>query len=250
MKGIVLLGEDEQIEARARNHNLRVLVDPQMGMPWDKVLYTEPGIEIPWDLLPAAWHFLKRWDAAVPLWRYSVNACDVGSKEERKCTKEMVRDLRVLLHAVELLFVRDSEMGKALLNAYRHELGTSENKRNKRLAFLRAYYEVKPRLCVLPRTWLAQVYARSKMDAKASMGARQTASKLVQVELQPGRFVQCQPGDEEKVRAMLMGERIESPPEEEHKPDPLVRIEVSPGRFVKCRAEDRAKVLAMHQGGR
>jgi hypothetical protein len=202
--GISLLGSDKNLEKLAQGKGLNVVVDPEMGMTWDKTLFVEPGTEVPWDLLPAAWHFLERWDAAVPLWRYSVNACDVGSKADRKRTQAVVRDLRVLLHAVELLFVRDSDDGKALLTAYCRERAEGGNKR---LAFLRAMYEVKPRVCVLPRTWLSKIYERSKLDAKAKKNTRHTGRQLVTVEISPGRLVKCHPGDEEKVIEMLTGGR-------------------------------------------
>lgn len=203
-KGIVLLGTDKGIEKRANGKGLKVIVDPSMPLAFDKTLFVEPGADVPWDLLPAAWHFLERWDAAVPLWRYGVNACDVGSKAEQKRTKDVIRDLRVLLHAVELLFVRNNADGKALIEAYREEL---EDSREKRLAFLRALYRIKPRLCVLPRSWQAKVFQRSKLDAQAMRGQRHTAAKLVTVEVGPGRFVKCNPGDEEKVIEMLTGGR-------------------------------------------
>lgn len=203
-KGVVLLGEDEGLAARAKGKGVGVIVNPEMPLVFDKTLFTEPGTEIPWDLLPAAWHFLQRWDAAVPLWRYSATACDVGSKEEQERTKAIVRDLRVLLHSVELLFVRQNEDGQALINAYREEL---EDSSEKRLAFLRALYRVKPRLCVLPRTWMAKIFERAKTDSRARRRRRHTASKLVTVEVSPGRFAKCNPGDEEKVVEMLTGDR-------------------------------------------
>jgi hypothetical protein len=195
-KGIVLNGKDRTIEKKAQNLGLGVVVDAEMPPAFDKTLFVEAGTEVPWDLLPAAWHFLERWDAAVPLWRYGVNAADVGSKSERKRTAEIVRDLRVLLHSVELLFVRANDDGRALLAAYREELVDSSEKR---LAFLRALYRTKPRCCVLPRSWLAKVFERSKLDAQAtrgrSKGFRHTGQKLVTVEIAPGRFVKCNPGD-------------------------------------------------------
>jgi hypothetical protein len=210
-KGIVLLGEDKGIEAQARNKRLGIVVDPGLPLAFDKVLFVEPGTEVPWDLLPAAWHFLERWDAAVPLWRYGKTAADVGSKTERAQTQAVVRDLRVPLHSVELLFVRNTPdqdgqtLGRDLIAAYREELaGSSE----KRLAFLRALYRVKPRLCVLPVTWLAKVAARSKQDAIATRGrGRPTGARLVEVEVGPGRFVKCNPGDEETVLKMYRGGR-------------------------------------------
>ena len=212
-KGIVLLKHDTSIEERAKAKGYEVLVDAAMPLAFEKTLFVTPGkeMDVPWDLLPAAWHFLDRWDAAVPLWRYATNASDVGTKAERKATKAVARDLRVLLHAVELLFVRDGEQGRALMDAYRQELnGAEAPTTNRRLAFLRAMYQVKPRVCVLPRTWLRKIYERSKMDARATSTARNqrpTGQRLVTVELAPGRFVKCNPGDEEKVKRMLTGGR-------------------------------------------
>lgn len=198
-KGVVLTGADKGIQAKAKNVKLDVVIDPALPLAFDKTLFVEPGTGVPWDLLPAAWHFLdlERWDAAVPLWRYSVTGEDVGKAGDRKRTKAKIRDLRVLLHSVELLFVRDNEDGRALMEAYRHELS---DRGDKRLAFLRALYQVKPRLCVLPRSWLAEVQQRVRKDAQAVRGRRKRAGKLVTVEIGPGRFVKCHAGDEARVR--------------------------------------------------
>ena len=194
-KGIVLSAPDATIEAKAKNLKLPVTIDPALPLAYEKVLFVEPGTAVPWDLLPAAWHFLERWDAAVPLWRYGTNASEVGTSEERKRTKAIVRDLRVPLHACELLFVRRNEAGQALMDAFGEEMTNSPERR---LAFLRAYYRVKPRCCVLPRSWLAEA---SKQTAAlfAPSRKRPKGSRLVQVEVAPGQFVKCRPGDEEKV---------------------------------------------------
>jgi hypothetical protein len=198
---VVIGGEDSTIEAKARNKGLAVQVGDWGPPPYEKTLYVAAGTQVPWDLLPAAWHFLERWDAAVPLWRYGVNACDVGSKEERKRTQTIVRDLRVLLYSHELLFVRNNDAGHALMEALVEELeGTEET----RLAFLRAYYRTKPRLCVLPRSWLAEVQQRSVQDARAQRvrSSDKAGTPLVEVEIAPGRYVKCYKGDEDKVKQM------------------------------------------------
>lgn len=199
--GLVILGaEDKLLEAGARRLRLECGYSDTPILLYDKTLLVQSGTRVPWDLLPAAWHFLERWDAAVPLWRYGVTAADVGSKEERKATALLVRDLRVLLHSVELLFLRKNEGGQALVAAYATELATGGEPR---LAFLRAYYRIKPRLCVLPISWMAELQARSQQDAKARV--RQKAAKksgrIVKVEIAPGRFIKCFEGDEDKVRA-------------------------------------------------
>ena len=203
-KGIVLTAEDRTIEAKARNLKLGVVVDPERPLAFGKTLFTEPGTGVPWDLLSAAWHFLERWDAAVPLWRYGVTAETLGTKAERQATQAVIRDLRVLVHSVELLFVRDNEDGRALVEAWREEMGEEGDhagspQPEKRLAFLRALYQVKPRCCVLPVTWLAEVRSRSEQDMRLSK-ALKAAGPLVTVEIGPGRFVRCHPGDEETVR--------------------------------------------------
>jgi hypothetical protein len=201
-KGIVLTGADKNIQARARAANLPVTIDAAMPLAYDKTLFVEPSTRVPWDLLPAAWHFLERWDAAVPLWRYGVNAADVGSKEERARTAAVIRDLRVLLHAVELLFVRDNEDGRALMATYWTE---RQNGTEKRLSFLRALYQVKPRLCVLPLSWMADIAKGPSADRQAAKARRNAiqAKALVRVEISPGRFVNCREGDEEKVLAQF-----------------------------------------------
>jgi hypothetical protein len=197
-RGIVLLGPCKPNEARARSVGLPVTVDAGMPLAYDKTLFVIPGTRVPWDLLPAGWHFLERWDAAVPLWRYGVTAADVGTAEERKLTVAVVRDLRVLLHSVELLFVRDNADGRALMEAFREELAAGPERR---LAFLRAYYRVKPRLCVLPISWMAEVQARAQKDARVMAELPRQGGILVTVEIEPGRLVKCYKGDEEKVRA-------------------------------------------------
>ena len=127
--GIVLAGPDQDIQKRAAGKSFDVVVDPKMPLAFYKTLFVEPGTQIPWDLLPAAWHFLERWDAAVPLWRYGITAEEVGSSQDRKHTQAIIRDLRVLLHAVELLFIRGSELGKELHQIYVDQLAGGGDKR-------------------------------------------------------------------------------------------------------------------------
>jgi hypothetical protein len=195
--GVVLLGEDKQIGLRAKREGLPVVVDVSMPLAFEKTLFVAPGVSVPWDLLPAAWHFLDRWDAAVPLWRYGVLAEQLGTPSERKRTAAVVRDLRVLVHAVELLFVRSNADGKALVESYRKELGDGGERR---LAFLRAVYTVKPRLCVLPVTWMAEIQQRAEQDARVLRQSPNAGKRLVEVEITPGRWVKCYQGDEARVR--------------------------------------------------
>lgn len=215
-RGVVIRGgSDEVIKSRARRAGLGVAVMDGWTLPFEQTLVVEAGTRVPWDLLPAAWHFLQRWDAAVPLWRYGVLAADVGTAEEREMTRAVVHDLRVLLHSVELLFVNTlSGGGCDLYLAWADEVQKVESG-DRRLAFLRAVYQVKPRLCVLPTTWLAEV---RQWQADVTMARRQpiqAATPMVVVEIEPGRVVKCHAGDEERVRTLWKRQTARQVPSEE-----------------------------------
>lgn len=205
MNGILLLGRDEVITSRAKRAGLDVIIG-QAGLtpslPFDKTLITTPGTRVPFDLLPAAWGFLERWDAAVPLWRYDVTAATAGTAAERERTAAVIRDLRVLLHATELLFVRGNEAGTALVAAWVESLGEA-GEADRQLAFLRAVYRVKPRLCVLPVSWLVE----NRRPTTPAAPVRKSGGSLVSLEIAPGRFVKVRRGDEQKALAQFESQR-------------------------------------------
>lgn len=216
MNGVLLLGQDDVIESRAKRHKVALERGEAPALPFAKTLIATPGVRVPWDLMPAAWGLLERWDAAVPLWRYDSTAASAGTAAERKATQKVVRDLRVLLHAYELLFIRRNEAGEALVAAWIEEC---QGGADKRLAFLRALYRVKPRLCVLPTSWLAEVRGPVQRPIVAQPAAVRPAERalsvkppnmrqpLVTVELSPGRLVKCHKGDEEKVLEQFRRQR-------------------------------------------
>ena len=200
-RGILLIGEhDPAVESRAKKAKIVYSCGSDYQIPYDKTLICQSGTRIPWDLLPAAWNFLNRWDSAVPLWVYGKTAGDLGTKKEQKLTREIIRDLRVLLYSHELLFVRNNESGRALIETWVNEMGRGPDQR---LAFLRAYYQVKPRLCVLPVSWLAEIkergYQRSIRGNHPRLN-RRTRRPMTRVEVAPGQFVKCHVGDEDKIR--------------------------------------------------
>lgn len=188
---------DANALSMARTAGLQGAVQGGWDLPGDKVLFVAPDATIPWDLIPHGMHFLERWDVAAPLWRYGVLAKDVGTPSQRRRTEQVVRDLRVLLYAHELLFVRDGEMGRAFLNAWQAEMADGGEER---LAFIRALYLVKPVFCALPRSWLAEVQERSAQDARTVQSIALEPGALVRVEVGRNRFVRCRPGEEEQVR--------------------------------------------------
>jgi len=90
---------------------------------------------------------LTTWEIAVPLFDYKLLAASVGTEEEREQTKVIIRDLRVPLYDVRMVFVRRTPTTVELINSWNAEPG------ERRLAFLRSVYKIKPFILSLPCTW-------------------------------------------------------------------------------------------------
>lgn len=211
--GIILSAPDETIQAQAKAHGYTVVLSSSPAIVFERALIVEPKAYIRWDLVPAGFDFVQKWDAAVSLWRYEALAAEIGTPSERERTVQFTLDERVLVLAPELLFVRNSPEARALLDAWHEERKYGNDNR---LAFLRAYYRVKPRLCVLPCSWNgpsntvrppAKVWERPVQEAPVSarlLRRQQEAAKLVSVEIAPGRYVRCAPGREEELKQRLI----------------------------------------------
>ena len=202
---MVLRQADKAIHLRAKKMGLRDVIS-ESGFPeepFDRAVIVAPGTKIPWDLLEYGFHFLERWDAAVPLWKYGGVAEKSGTKEERAATEALSLDLRLLLCAPDLLFVRGDGDGLKLVQTWQAEMERFPDA-DPRLAFLRAHCIVKARLCVLPRGWLREDRKAVREPRKTVRSGRRPRSgnAMIRVELAPGRFVRCVPGDAEKVKKM------------------------------------------------
>jgi hypothetical protein len=200
--GLVLRAPDGTVNMRAKKAGLTLTVTDRWDLPYGRTLFAAPGTIIPWDLIPAGMHFLERWDVAAPLWRYGVLAKDQGGPHDRERTEAVIRDLRVLLYAHELLFVRDSPDGRRFLETWRAECGDGNGAgADERLAFLRALYLVKPLFCALPRSWLADLQKRSEQDARTARSRAMSHQQvMVRVQIGPNVFVSCPEGQEEKTK--------------------------------------------------
>jgi hypothetical protein len=93
---------------------------------------------------------LGTWEIAVPLLSYETLALHIGSEADREKTKAVIHDLRVPVYDIRMIFARDCENTRALIDIWRKEEG------NQCLAFLRALYQVKPLILALPITWTGQ----------------------------------------------------------------------------------------------
>jgi predicted O-methyltransferase YrrM len=163
--GIVLRQDSADARAGARAGGTGIAVADDWTLPWPRTLFVAPEVSIPWDLLAQGFDLLSRWDVAAPL--SGALAQDLGTLEERDETKKTLLDLRVPAYHPGLVFVRDSEAGRSLLQTWREECG-----RDEALAFLRALVEVKPLFCALPRVWLADPGQRLALNKTASKRGR------------------------------------------------------------------------------
>jgi len=238
MRGIVLQAPDDTIRKLAKRQGLAVDVRPDGDTPFDRTLFIRPGVRIPWEMLSVGFEFLDHWEAAAPIWSYDTLASDVATGADRKRTEGLMRDLRVPLYAHELLFVRTDAggmvrqahhdnshpeastepaevpvEGSPLQDAWREEIEAVPGG-DLRLAFVRALYRVKPLFLALPRSWLgptAGVRTRRPSSSRAPARrsrARAAGSILVKVEVGPGRYVRCNPGEEERVIAAWAERRL------------------------------------------
>jgi hypothetical protein len=194
-RGIVIeRGDAKRIGSQAK---LPATVQSTHDLPWKRTLFLDPELgRVPWEQVPRGFDFLDTWEVAAPIWNYETLASDVAVGDDRKATEALIGDLRVPLYVHELLFVRDCKGGRALLAAWAEEQASGGDVR---LAFLRALYRTKPLFLALPRSWLKATNYSVRRQA-GRRGRRTKAPGLIRVEISPGRFVQCRPEDEAKVR--------------------------------------------------
>ena len=205
MNAVVTRSPDKTAEAWGRKYGYRHVVQDGWALPEERTLFVADGTAIPYGLLEAGFAFLEKWEVAAPLWRYGVLAKDAGTPSDRARTEAVALDLRVLLYGHELLFVRRGSDGERFLETWRQECDGGDE----RLAFLRALHLVKPLFCALPVAWLAanaQRGASGRRDKVFTVAGgalmevrpgKAPTPQLVQVQIAPGRYVQCKPGEEE-----------------------------------------------------
>lgn len=193
--GVLLQREDKQTEQLAKGNGLSVQISTEPTMPFDRTLIVGPSRGVPWHLVKAGFAALERWEAAAPL-EVGLLAADIGTAADRERTEAVIRDLRVPLYACDLLFVRKCKACEELLEVWRTEL---EEGRDSRLAFLRALYQGKPLFQALPRSWLANATVVVQTPRKVGQ-----MTKLINVEIAPGRYVCCRPGEADLWKARTL----------------------------------------------
>lgn len=156
--GIVVRG-DTPIRQQIDGISIENMTGWPDALPHAYCLFYKSGTMLRTELLQVGFNLLTKWDAVVPLWSYQQVAGQLGDPLDRAATKEAIGDLRVPAYDTRLIYVRANEAGQALMATFAQELGRADlEHHDERLAFLRAVFAVKPRLCAAPVSWVGKQY--------------------------------------------------------------------------------------------
>jgi len=122
---------------------------------FDRTLIWHPKAKLRTELIVPGFGFLETWEIACPLYSYDELAAHIGSDEARARTKAVIRDLRVPVYDVRLIFAKRCENTDRLFEAWGKE---AESGDDERLTFMRAFYKIKPLMLALPVTWHSPQY--------------------------------------------------------------------------------------------
>lgn len=114
---------------------------------WLKTMYWDASTVPALEVIPTAWDLLDRWEVVAPLLSYDTLAKDIGTPEDRALTEALILDLRVPVYDTRVIFLRKCQAIEDLMAAWAGEPG------DRRLAFMRALWTVKPLILSTPATW-------------------------------------------------------------------------------------------------
>ena len=122
-----------------------------LRLPYPRTLIWDGASKLRLDLMPIGFHRLTTgWQVAVPIFSYETLAKDIGTEEDRKRTKEIIKDLRVPFYDTRTVYIRRCADTERLIRVWKEQRGGGDD----RLAFLRAAFIVKPTICALPISWM------------------------------------------------------------------------------------------------
>ena len=116
-------------------------------LEYHKTMLWQPGLALKSHMVPVGFSLLDKWQIAVPLCDYDTLAAHVGDDDDRARMMELVSDLRMPVYDTRLMFVRRCPDTRRLFELWNKEPG------ERRLAFMRALFQVKPLVLALPTTW-------------------------------------------------------------------------------------------------
>ena len=127
--------------------------DSSPWLPWAKTIIWDTSVILRTEIIPTGLGLLDTWQIAMPLWDEYSLAIYEGDEADREQTKDVVRDLRVPLYDTRLIYAKQCDEVSQLFARWGEE---RQKGGSTRLAFLRAFYRVKPFMLALPITWTGQ----------------------------------------------------------------------------------------------
>lgn len=240
---IVIIGADDYLESVGKKMGYEVQVVDELKLSHldKRTLILKAGSQISWDLVPNGFEFIKRWDLAAPMGEYGSLAYDLGDSDDRKLTSGVTGDLRIFPYHTGMIFVGPG--GIETIKLWLQEPG------DRQLAFLRAVFALKPRVCVLPIHWVRKLaFNSSQFVTNSKTKHKKKFQPLVKVEIRPGEFVKVHPEDIDKVFEQTREAKMPVVKSSESWPrvtahlnrgkGPLVKIEIKPGQAVKMYRRD------------
>lgn len=130
--------------------DLRFVHSDEPRLEYHQTMLWRPDLALKMHMVPVGFSLLKRWQIAVPLCDYDTLAMHVGNGQDHEAVLKLVSDLRMPVYDIRLMFVRRCPDTERLFELWRQEPG------ERRLAFMRALFQVKPLVLALPTTWTAK----------------------------------------------------------------------------------------------
>lgn len=124
------------------------IVEGEPALKFEKTLLWDTEANLKPEFVTDGFSYLDTWEIAVPIASYTELARDIGPMKERIKTEAVIRDLRVPYYDPRVIFAKQCRSVRELLALWDKEPG------DRRLAFLRALYQVKPLILALPESWV------------------------------------------------------------------------------------------------
>lgn len=157
--GIVVYGNASALvvgQLRLAAPELPVHTDEMPRLLYNRTLILNPQAKLNMALLSVGFHRLTTgWWMAAPILPYQgpeyLTAEMIGTEADRAATKAVIHDLRCPVYDPRIIFALQRPECEAVIDQWLEE--RSQPHADSRLAFLRAFYTHKPRMCGLPASW-------------------------------------------------------------------------------------------------
>lgn len=122
-----------------------------IALPYEYTLIWNPPKHPQRQYIMASFKVLRNWDILVPVRSYEKLVAQIGTVDEKKRLKKIIRDLHVPFFSTTIMYVKRNDRTQKLITEWKKEMPKWSDER---LAFLVAVYKVKPFILPLPTMWI------------------------------------------------------------------------------------------------